>query len=122
MSARWAGGVDTVGGNILSTILRSTLHSGCVAACGLAASNELPITVFPFILRAVTLSGIDAAWGSIPLRHEIWRRLAARWKPLQLDRMARFIELAELPGHVDDILHGRVTGRVVVKIAAEGGT
>ncbi len=62
LSARWAGGVDTVGGNILSTILRSTQHSGCVAACGLAASNALPITVFPFILRAVTLSGIDAAW------------------------------------------------------------
>ena len=64
LSGRWAGGVDTVGGSILSTILRSTRHSGCVAACGLAASNALPITVFPFILRAVTLSGIDAAWGS----------------------------------------------------------
>jgi putative YhdH/YhfP family quinone oxidoreductase len=119
LSARWAGGVDTVGGNILSTILRSTRHSGCVTACGLAASNALPITVFPFILRAVTLSGIDAAWGSLPLRHEVWRRLAAQWKPPQLEAMAQFTDLTELPKHIDDILAGRVIGRVVVKIAAE---
>jgi putative YhdH/YhfP family quinone oxidoreductase len=119
LSARWAGGVDTVGGNILSTILRSTRHSGCVAACGLAASSELPITVFPFILRAVTLAGIDAAWGSIPLRHEIWRRLAGSWKPAQLEAMAHFIDLPELPKYVEDILAGRIMGRVVVKIGDE---
>lgn len=76
LSGRWAGAVDTVGSHILGTILRTTRHSGCVAACGLAAGSDLPITVFPFILRAVTLAGIDAAWGSIPLRHQIWRRLA----------------------------------------------
>ncbi len=116
LSAHWAGGVDTVGGNILSTILRSTRHSGCVAACGLAASNELPITVFPFILRAIALVGIDAAWPDPSLRHEIWQRLAAAWKPSQLESMAQFIDLADLPRHVDDILNGRVTGRVVVKI------
>ena len=119
LSARWAGGVDTVGGNILSTILRSTQHSGCVAACGLAASNALPITVFPFILRAVTLAGIDAAWGSIPLRHEIWQRLAAAWKPSQLEKMAQFTDLAGLPKYIDDILAGRIIGRVVVKIGEE---
>ena len=62
LSGRWAGGVDTVGGNILGTLLRSLRHGGCVAACGLAGSNELPVTVYPFILRAVTLTGIDAAW------------------------------------------------------------
>ena len=116
LSARWAGGVDTVGGNTLSTVLRSTRHSGCVAACGLAASDTLPITVFPFILRAVTLAGIDAAWGDVSLRHEIWQRLAAAWKPAGLESMAQFVGLAELPQRIDDILHGRVTGRVVVKI------
>src|SRR5208337_5560056 len=62
LSGRWAGGIDTVGGNTLGTLLRSLRHGGCVAACGLAGSNELPVTVYPFILRAVTLSGIDAAW------------------------------------------------------------
>ena len=122
LSGRWAGGVDTVGGTILSTILRSTRHNGCVAACGLAASNELPITVFPFILRAVTLTGIDAAWGSIPLRHEIWRRLGGPWKPSQLEAMPRFIELPELPKYVDDILAGQIMGRVVVKIGGDDGS
>ncbi len=119
LSAHWAGGVDTVGGNILSTILRSMRHSGCVAACGLAAGNELPVTVFPFILRAVTLAGIDAAWCDVALRHEIWQRLAGPWKPSQLELMARFIQLADLPGYVNDILKGRVTGRAVVAIAAD---
>lgn len=119
LSSRWAGGVDTVGGNALSTVLRSTRHSGCIAACGLAASNELPITVFPFILRAVTLAGIDAAWCDIQLRHEIWQRLATAWKPAQLELMARFVRLSDLPRHVDDILHGRIMGRVVVRVGAD---
>jgi acrylyl-CoA reductase (NADPH) len=68
LSGRWAGGVDTVGGNTLSTLLRATRHGGCVAACGLARSAELPITVYPFILRGITLAGLDAAWMPIPLR------------------------------------------------------
>lgn len=119
LSSRWAGGVDTVGGHALSTMLRSTRHSGCVAACGLAASNELPITVFPFILRAVTLAGVDAAWCDVSLRHEIWRRLASVWKPSRLETMARCTELAELPHHIEAILQGRITGRVVVTIGAE---
>ena len=62
LSGRWAGGVDTVGGNILGTILRAMRHSGCMTACGLAGGNDLPITVFPFILRGITLAGIDTAW------------------------------------------------------------
>ncbi len=119
LSGRWAGGIDTVGGNALSTILRSTRHSGCVAACGLAASNELPITVFPFILRAVTLSGVDAAWCAITLRHQTWQRLADPWRPRQLEKMARVIGLAGLPQAIDDILRGQITGRVVVAIHEE---
>ena len=80
LSARFTGGVDTVGGNILGTLLRATAHGGCVAACGLAASNELPITVYPFILRAVTLTGIDAAWGPIEKRS---RNVAAALRPME---------------------------------------
>ena len=66
LSRRWAGGVDTVGGNALSSILRATRHAGCVAACGNAAGAELSMTVYPFILRGVTLAGIDAAWCPTP--------------------------------------------------------
>jgi acrylyl-CoA reductase (NADPH) len=119
LSGHWAGGIDTVGGLGLSTMLRSTRHSGCVAACGLAASSELPITVFPFILRAVTLAGVDAAWCDLALRHAIWRRLASAWKPAQLTLMAQFCELSDLPKHVESILQGRVMGRIVVQVGGE---
>jgi len=119
LSGRWAGAVDTVGSNILSTILRTTRHGGCVAACGLAAGSDLPITVYPFILRGIALAGIDAAWGPIPLRHEIWRRLAGPWKLDCLAEIAQFTELRDLPAHVDAILAARITGRVVVTIGSE---
>jgi putative YhdH/YhfP family quinone oxidoreductase len=119
LSGRWAGAVDTVGSNILGTLLRAARHGGCVAACGLAAGSDLPVTVHPFILRAVTLAGIDAAWGPIPLRHDIWRRLAGPWKLDCLPMIARFAELQDLPAHIADILAGRITGRVVVTIGPD---
>lgn len=121
LSGRWAGAVDTVGSNILSTILRATRHGGCVAACGLTAGSDLPVTVYPFILRGVALTGIDAAWGPIPLRHEIWRRLAGPWKLDNLAETARFTELDELAADINTILAGRITGRVVVTIGPEDG-
>jgi len=119
LNRRWAGAVDTVGGNILSTLLRSTQLSGCVAACGNAAGHELPITVYPFILRGVTLAGIDAAWCPIPLRHETWHKLATKWKPDCLDTIARYIDFEDLPAQFDEILASRLTGRLAVTIAAE---
>jgi putative YhdH/YhfP family quinone oxidoreductase len=119
LNRRWAGAVDTVGGNILGTILRAAQHEGCVAACGLAGGSDLPVTVYPFILRAVTLAGIDAAWGPIPLRHETWARLAGPWKLDCLDRIARFIGLDELPGKIAEILAGRVVGRYAVNVCGE---
>lgn len=121
LHARWAGAVDTVGGNILSTVLRATKHGGCVTACGLTAGDELAMTVYPFILRGVTLAGIDAAWGPVPLRHQIWHRLAGPWKPDDLERMATFVELPELPPRIDAILAGQITGRVVVNVGGEEG-
>ena len=117
LSARFAGGIDTVGGNILGTMLRSIAHGGCVAACGLAASNELPITVYPFILRAVTLAGIDAAWCSCDARIEAWRRLSGEWKLPQLESIARAATLVEVDTFVTDILAGRVQGRTVLELA-----
>ena len=121
LHARWAGAVDTVGGNILSTVLRATKHGGCVAACGLTAGDELAMTVYPFILRGVTLAGIDAAWGPVPLRHQIWQRLAGPWKPDDLEGMATLVELPELPPRIDAILAGQITGRVVVDVGGDEG-
>ena len=119
LSGRWAGGVDTVGGNALGTILRTTRHGGCVAACGMAAGSDLPVTVYPFILRAVTLAGIDAAFCPDALRHESWFRLSGPWKPDGLDQIARFIKLEDLPDKIDQMLAGRTIGRYAVEIGGE---
>lgn len=118
LSGRWAGGVDTVGGNILSTILRECRHSGCVAACGLTAGNQLSMTVYPFILRGITLAGIDAAWCSLELRHEIWRRLGGPWKPNGLEHLARFQALDTIQQRIEEMLAGGVTGRIVIPIGS----
>jgi len=119
LSGRWAGAVDTVGGNTLATILRATRHGGCVAAVGLAGGNDLPITVYPFILRGVVLAGIDAAWCPLPLRHKTWARLAGPWRLDCLSQISQFIQLDALPARIEAILAGRITGRVVVEICGE---
>jgi len=119
LSRRWAGAIDTVGGNILGTILRATQFGGCVACCGMVAGHDLPVTVYPFILRGVTLAGIDAAWVRPERRHRTWQRLAGQWKPDGLERIAELIELEDLPPRIDDILAGRLVGRVAVSIGGE---
>jgi len=116
LPGRWVGAVDTVGGNILTTLLRSTRLGGCVAACGLTAGSTLALTVYPFILRGITLAGIDAAWGKIPLRHQIWQQLAGPWKPDHLEIMAHETDLAGLEPRIHEILAGRITGRVLLAI------
>jgi putative YhdH/YhfP family quinone oxidoreductase len=113
---RWAGAVDTVGGNTLATILRSMQTSGCVTACGLVGGVDLPLTVFPFILRGVSLVGIDSAWRSDEERHTIWNHLAGDWKPPALEAVAHEIDLADLAHWVEEILAGRVIGRIVVRL------
>jgi putative YhdH/YhfP family quinone oxidoreductase len=119
LSGRWAGAVDTVGGNILGTLIRATRLGGCVAACGLAGGSSLPVTVFPFILRGVTLSGIEAAWVPASVRSEIWDRLAVQWKLENLGAIAQPVDLEQLPSKFPEILAGRVTGRFVVRIQDE---
>ena len=121
LTGRWAGAVDTVGGNILGTLIRATRLAGCVAACGMAGGTSLPVTVFPFILRGVTLSGIEAAWVPTPLRSEIWDRLAVQWKLDNLDAIAQPVDLEQLPSKIPEILAGRITGRLVVRIQNELG-
>lgn len=116
LSATYAGGVDTVGGPTLGTLLRSLQHRGCVAACGLVGGADLPVTVYPFILRGVTLAGIDSAWCPAERRREMWRLLAGDWKPSGLAHLATFIGLDQLGDAVQEILGGQVAGRVVVRL------
>jgi putative YhdH/YhfP family quinone oxidoreductase len=114
LASRWAAAVDTVGGQPLATILRSIEHRGCVAACGLVAGAELQLTVYPFILRGVTLAGIDSAKCPRPERLKIWQKLAGPWRVERLDDIVSEITLDELPDRVQKILAGKLVGRTIV--------
>ncbi|MFN2437461.1 MAG: zinc-binding dehydrogenase, partial [Desulfotignum sp.] len=80
MKERWAGAVDVVGGEMLAAVLKSTRYGGTVTCCGLVGSPELPVNVFPFILRGVSLLGIDSVQCPKKLRQEVWGKLAKEWK------------------------------------------
>ena len=114
---RWAGVVDAVGSATLANALAQTRYGGCVAACGLAGGTDLPSTVMPFILRGVTLAGIDSVMAPLALREQAWQRLARDLDPLLLDTMVEQIGLDEAPARAADLLAGRVRGRLVVAIA-----
>ena len=116
LKSRWAGAVDTVGGNTLSSIIRATRGFGCVTACGLVGGSQLETTVYPYILRGVTLQGVDTANISYQRRSQIWEKLATEWKLDNLSDLATEISLAELPDAVGKIMSGQVTGRTLVRV------
>ncbi len=113
---RWAGAVDVVGGSTLSAVLKSTKYGGTVACCGLVGSPDLPVNVYPFILRGVSLLGVDSVQASPETRREVWSRLGTCWKPARLGEMASECSLQELETHIQAILHGGMRGRVVVSL------
>ena len=116
---RWAGVVDTVGGEILATAIKTTCYGGMVTCCGNAASGDLPLNVYPFILRGVVLAGIDSANCPMSRRREIWHKLAGDWKLAGLDALARVVSLPELDEEITRMLQGRACGRVVVDLRDE---
>ncbi|MBB2197249.1 MAG: MDR family oxidoreductase [Gluconacetobacter sp.] len=114
--ARWAGAVDVAGGVVLANICAAMLPEGVVTACGLAAGMDFPATVAPFILRGVTLVGIDSVMCPYPRRLEAWRRLAELIDPEKLEAMVSEIALADVPQTAAALLDGGVRGRVVVHV------
>lgn len=116
LTGRWAGAVDTVGGNTLATLIRSSKLGGCVAACGLVGGADLPLTVYPFILRGITLAGVDSAWCPMPKRIPLWQKLAGDWELEGLAGLATKVELAHVDQHVKSILAGQVAGRIILTI------
>lgn len=118
LNERWAGVVDAVGGDILATAIKATKRGGCVVCCGNVASPELHITVYPFILRGVTLQGVDSAETPMALRLQMWHNLANSWKPspMAFEAIAQTVTLAGLDPMIDAILQGKVRGRVVVDL------
>ncbi len=114
---RWAGSVDAVGGSTLAYLLRSTKYGGSVAACGNTGGPNVTTTVFPFILRAVNLLGIDSVNCPMELRRQLWQQLASNYKPdALLDSIGKEVSLEELPSVLATILKGGVRGRIIVRI------
>lgn len=115
LTGRWAGAVDTVGGGILSTVLRSTKPEGIVIACGNAASASFDITVYPFILRGLSLLGIASASCPMHVREKIWQNFAVKWKIPGQEDVVHEINLDNLQHEIDKILHGEQIGRALLK-------
>jgi acrylyl-CoA reductase (NADPH) len=115
MKERWAGAVDVVGGPMLAAVIKSTCHGGTVTCCGLVGSPDLPINVFPFILRGVSLMGIDSALCPMTPRQAVWNRLAGEWK-VDLEALVKEVALEELEESIQAILKGGLRGRVLVRI------
>jgi len=115
-SQRWAGVIDSCGGTILARALAETRHGGCVAACGLAADHRLETTVMPFILRGVTLQGIDSVYCPMARRHDAWQRLAERLPERLLSTIGHEIGLDEVPAMAAKLLDGKLRGRLVVAV------
>jgi len=114
-SARWSGAIDTVGSQTLATVLAQTRYGGAVAACGRAGGSDLPTTVAPFILRGVSLLGIDSVMCPAALREIAWSRLERDLPAARLDAMTTVEPLSRVPELAAEILAGRIRGRVVIE-------
>lgn len=113
---RWAAVVDAVGSHTLANALAQTRYGGVVAACGLAQGADLPSTVMPFILRGVTLAGVDSVMAPIELRRKAWARLATDLDPVKLETITEEVPLEAAIAKAHALMDGRARGRVVVKI------
>ena len=101
---------------MLETLLRTTSYRGCIAACGLTGGSELNTTVYPFLLRGITLCGIDSAMCPLPERQKIWQQLAGDWKLDDLDSVTQVYPMDQLNSLVSKILAGEMVGRAVIQI------
>jgi putative YhdH/YhfP family quinone oxidoreductase len=116
LKERWAGVVDVVGGEMLTVALKSTRYGGAVTCCGLVGSADLAMNVYPFILRGVSLIGIDSVNCPMEPRLQVWERLAGAWRPEHLATVANEVTLNNLEDKLQAILQGKIRGRVVVAL------
>jgi putative YhdH/YhfP family quinone oxidoreductase len=117
LKERWAGAVDVVGGETLAAAVKSTRYGGTVTCCGLVGSTDLNMNVFPFILRGVSLIGIDSVNCPADTRLRVWERLAGEWKPEHLAEVVTEVPLEGLEEKIRAILQGGIRGRVVVNLS-----
>jgi acrylyl-CoA reductase (NADPH) len=116
LAKRWVGAIDNVGGNTLSTIIRSMEHRGVVASVGLVQSDKLDLTVYPFILRGVRLVGIDSAETPMDYRLKIWEKISNEWRIDKPEQLVKECILESLEDEIELIFKGRQTGRVIVNL------
>ncbi len=116
LKGRWIAALETVGGEMLDAVIRQTEHNGVVTCCGNVLGHELHTSVFPFILRGVSLMGIDSGIALMADRVRIWNRLAGNWKPDFLETITQEIGLSSLPEEIQKILQGRQVGNKVVNL------
>lgn len=116
MEEQWAGVVDVVGGDMLAAAIKSTRYDGSVACCGLVGSLELPLNVLPFILRGVSLLGVDSVQCPMGPRKLVWEKLAGEWKPDNLESISMECTLENLEQKIHAILKGALRGRIVVNL------
>jgi len=116
LSSQYAGAIDTVGGTILENILKGLKPLGAVTTCGSVSSTQLNMTVFPFILRGITLIGVSAQNYPTHLREPLWLKMANEWKPNNLLDLYSEINIEEIKSHIDLILKGKLKGRTIVKM------
>jgi len=121
LKTQWSGSIDTVGGDILATSIKSVSPHGVVTSCGNVASPDLPLNVFPFILRGITLVGIDSQNCPMPDRLKTWEKLADEWKIPTMEAVVEEIGLADLDRSIDRMLKGQHKGRAVVKMKDSAG-
>lgn len=114
LSASFAGAIDTVGGLMLESVIKQIKPFGAVVCCGNVASPKLNLTIFPFILRGVSLMGVSSQNTQLSIRKEVWLRLASDWKPSCLLDMYTELPLEQLSEAISHILHGKITGRTVI--------
>ena len=116
LKSLWAAGIDTVGGGILATTIKSTNYGATVTCCGNVASPDLPLNVFPFILRGVRLIGIDSQNCPMPLRKKIWQKIASEWKIDWLNTLTTEAPFDELENRIELMLQGKHIGRTIIKM------
>ena len=116
LTGKWSAAIDTVGGEMLAAVIRQIKHNGIVACCGNVLGNQLQTNILPFILRGITLAGIDSGITLMELRTKIWNRLAEDWKPVNLHKLSREISFVDLPDEFQKILDGKQVGKVLINL------
>jgi len=119
LKSKWASVIDTVGGNVLATVVKEAAYGGVVTTCGNAGGHELNLNVYPFILRGVSLLGIDSVECPMDIRLRIWEKLSGEWKIDDLEAYAIEVSLDEVEERIQLLLNKESKGRAVVKIAGD---